>query len=53
MFWIGFQLGSLVGFILLGIIIAAFKLTPDQMNTEASTFPANSNPLNLTIPNVC
>jgi len=36
MFWIAFQLGSLIGFIFLGI--AAFKLTPDQMNAEAARF---------------
>jgi len=36
MFWIVFQLGSLIGFIFLGI--AAFKLTPDQMNAEAARF---------------
>ncbi|KAF8464545.1 peptidase M50B-like-domain-containing protein [Russula ochroleuca] len=36
MFWIVFQLGSLIGFIFIGI--AAFKLTPDQMNVEASRF---------------
>lgn len=36
MFWIVFQLGSLIGFIFLGI--AAFKLTPDQMNAEAAQF---------------
>ena len=36
MFWIVFQLGSLIGFIFLGI--AAFKLTPDEMNAEAGKF---------------
>ena len=36
MFWIAFQLGSLIGFIFIGI--AAFKLTPDQMNAEAGMF---------------
>jgi hypothetical protein len=39
MFWIVFQLGSLIGFIFLGI--AAFKLTPDEMNAEAGKFQAN------------
>jgi hypothetical protein len=48
MFWIVFQLGSLIGFIFLGI--AAFKLTPDQMNAEAGKFQPNSTPLNLTSP---
>ena len=37
MFWIVFQLGTLIGFIFIGI--AAFKLTPDQMNVEACKFP--------------
>jgi hypothetical protein len=41
MFWIVFQLGSLIGFIFIGI--AAFKLTPDQMNVEACRFLTNSN----------
>src|SRR5260221_5040283 len=45
MFWIVFQLGSLIGFIFLGI--AAFKLTPDQMNAEAGEF--RPTPLNLTL----
>jgi hypothetical protein len=36
MFWIAFQLGSLIGFIFLGIV--AFKLTPDEMNAEAGKF---------------
>src|ERR1700755_2858270 len=48
MFWIVFQLGSLIGFIFLGI--AAFKLTPDQMNAEAGKYQVNSTPLNLTLP---
>ena len=39
MFWIVFQLGTLIGFIFIGI--AAFKLTPDQMNVEACKFPIN------------
>ena len=50
MFWIVFQLGSLIGFIFLGI--AAFKLTPDEMNAEAGKFQANSIPPNLTLPRV-
>src|SRR5260370_40979503 len=45
MFWVVFQLGSLIGFIFLGI--AAFKLTPDQMNAEAGKF--RLTPLNLTL----
>jgi hypothetical protein len=40
MFWIVFQLGSLIGFIFLGIV--AFKLTPEQMNAEAGKFQADS-----------
>ena len=48
MFWIVFQLGSLIGFIFLGI--AAFKLTPDEMNAEAGKFQANSTPLSFTLP---
>ena len=45
MFWIAFQLGSLIGFIFLGI--AAFKLTPEQMNVEAGKFQGPSTPLNV------
>lgn len=42
MFWIVFQLGSLIGFIFLGI--SAFKLTPDEMNAEAGEFQPFSFP---------
>ncbi|OCH93632.1 hypothetical protein OBBRIDRAFT_885307 [Obba rivulosa] len=34
--WILFEIGALIGFVLLGI--AAFKLTPEQMREEAANF---------------
>jgi hypothetical protein len=40
MFWIAFQLGSLIGFIFIGIV--SFKLTTDEMNAQAGKFLANS-----------
>jgi hypothetical protein len=39
MFWIVFQLGSLIGFIFIGL--AAFKLNLEQMNVEACEFLTN------------
>lgn len=38
MFWIAFQLGSLIGFIFIGIV--SFKLTTDEMNAQAGEFLA-------------
>ena len=42
-FWITFQLGWLVGFVLIGI--ASFKLTQDQMAVEAGMFARDSRNL--------
>lgn len=36
LFWMTFQVGALVGFVILGLV--AFKRTPRQMNEEASRF---------------
>ena len=40
MFWIAFQLGSLIGFIFIGIV--SFKLTTDEMNSQAGKFLAKN-----------